>query len=92
MLATIEWPAARRAIGTGAGFAVAISLGEFGATSFVSRGDASFTAPLAVFRLLSQPGGTGEASATFRHALVQEVVVAALTRPRCWPPTRRSRA
>ncbi|MEZ5230796.1 MAG: hypothetical protein R2710_30225, partial [Acidimicrobiales bacterium] len=36
--------------------AVAVSLGEFGATSFISRGADSFTAPLAVFRLLSQPG------------------------------------
>ena len=32
--------------------------------------------------LLSQPGSAGEGLATFRHALVQEVVVAALTRPR----------
>ncbi len=33
-----------------------ISLGEFGATSFLARSDTAFTAPLAIFRLLSQPG------------------------------------
>lgn len=56
VLRTIDWPLARRGLATGLGFAVAISLGEFGATSFISRGAESFTAPLAVFRLLSQPG------------------------------------
>lgn len=56
VLRTIDWPLGRRGLATGLGFAVAVSLGEFGATSFVSRGAESFTAPLAVFRLLSQPG------------------------------------
>jgi thiamine transport system permease protein len=76
-LTAIEWPAARRAIVTGIGFSVAISLGEFGATSFVSRGDDSFTAPLAIFRLLSQPGETlrGQAMAL---SVIIGVVVAAL--------------
>ncbi|MCP3990599.1 MAG: iron ABC transporter permease [Actinomycetia bacterium] len=53
---TIEWPLVRAAVVTGGGFAAAVSIGEFGATSFLARGDASFTAPLAVFRLVSQPG------------------------------------
>lgn len=52
----VDWPLARAGLMTGLGFAVAVSLGEFGATSFISRGADSFTAPLAVFRLLSQPG------------------------------------
>ncbi len=52
----VDWPLARPGLMTGLGFSVAVSLGEFGATSFVSRGAESFTAPLAVFRLLSQPG------------------------------------
>lgn len=56
VLRTIDWPLTRRGLVTGLGFAVAVSLGEFGATSFISRGAESFTAPLAVFRLLSQPG------------------------------------
>ncbi len=53
---SIDWPLIRKPLMTGAGFAAAISMGEFGATSFVSRGKDSFTAPLAIFRLLSQPG------------------------------------
>ncbi len=53
---TVDWPLVRRAIATGAGFAAAVSIGEFGATSFLARGAGSFTAPLAVFRLLSNPG------------------------------------
>ena len=70
---TIDWPIARRAAFTGAGFAAAVSLGEFGATSFLARGEASFTAPLAIFRLLSTPG------AAFRgQALALSVVVGLL--------------
>ena len=52
----IDWPLAKPALATGAGFAAAVSIGEFGATSFVSRGADSYTAPMAVFRLISQPG------------------------------------
>lgn len=53
---TVDWPLIRRALAAGAGFSAAVSLGEFGATSFLGRSDGSFTAPLAVFRLLSTPG------------------------------------
>ncbi len=56
VLRLVDWPLIRTASLTGAGFAFAISLGEFGATSFLARGDSAFTAPLAIFRLLSQPG------------------------------------
>ncbi len=53
---TVDWPLVRRALATGAGFAAAVSIGEFGATSFLARGEDSFTAPMAIFRLLSNPG------------------------------------
>ncbi len=53
---TVDWPLVRRAVAIGAGFAAAVSRGEFGATSVLARGEDSFTAPLAVFRLLSNPG------------------------------------
>ncbi len=52
----VEWPLIRQALVSGAGFAAAVSIGEFGATSFLARSDTAFTAPLAVFRLLSRPG------------------------------------
>jgi len=45
-----------RALATGVGFAFAISLGEFGATSFVGRRPDQLTVPLAIERLLGQPG------------------------------------
>ncbi len=70
---TVIWPIARRAAFTGAGFAAAVSLGEFGATSFLARGEASFTAPLAIFRLLSTPG-----AALRGQALALSVVVGLL--------------
>lgn len=52
----IDLPIARRALVIGAGFAFAISLGEFGATSFVGRRPDFMTVPLAISRLLGQPG------------------------------------
>jgi thiamine transport system permease protein len=56
VLRDIDLPIARRALTVGAGFAFAISLGEFGATSFVGRRPDFMTVPLAIARLLSQPG------------------------------------
>ncbi|HBL07995.1 MAG TPA: hypothetical protein DDZ64_02670, partial [Acidimicrobiaceae bacterium] len=47
---------AARALVVGAGFAFAVSLGEFGATSFLPRQPDRLTAPLALFRLLGTPG------------------------------------
>lgn len=52
----IDLPVARRALTIGAGFAFAVSMGEFGATSFVGRNPDHTTVPLAIERLLSQPG------------------------------------
>ena len=45
-----------RALATGVGFAFAVSLGEFGATSFVGRRPDLLTVPLAIQRLLGTPG------------------------------------
>lgn len=45
-----------RALATGLGFAFAVSMGEFGATSFVGRQGDLTTMPLAIARLLSTPG------------------------------------
>ncbi len=52
----VDLPAAARGAAVGAGFAFAVSLGEFGATSFIPRRPETLTAPLALFRLLSTPG------------------------------------
>lgn len=52
----IDLPLAMRALLVGMGFAFAVSLGEFGATSFVGRRPDLMTVPLAIARLLGQPG------------------------------------
>jgi thiamine transport system permease protein len=51
----VDLPIAWRALSVAAGFAFAISLGEFGATVFLARPDAP-TVPIAIFRLLGRPG------------------------------------
>ncbi|WP_236711176.1 iron ABC transporter permease [Streptomyces sp. 150FB] len=51
----VDLPHVRRALLVAAGFAFAISLGEFGATVFIARPDQP-TLPVAVARLLSRPG------------------------------------
>lgn len=58
----VDLPLVARALAVAAIFAFAISVGEFGATSFIAR-PATATIPVAVFRLLSRPGTFGEAMA-----------------------------
>lgn len=55
VFATVDLPAAGRALGAAAGFAFAVSLGEFGATSFLARGD-NATLPVVIYQLLGHPG------------------------------------
>ena len=52
----VDLRVAARGVAVGAGFAFAVSLGEFGATSFIPRRPETLTAPLALFRLLGTPG------------------------------------
>ena len=52
----IDIPLVTRGLTVAAGFAFAISLGEFGATSFLPRRADTLTGPQAIFRLLSTPG------------------------------------
>ncbi len=69
----IELPIIRRAALVGAGFAAAVSLGEFGATAFLIRPDRP-TIPTAIFRLLGQPG-----AATLGQAMALSVILMILT-------------
>lgn len=62
-----------RAAMIGAGFAAAVSLGEFGATSFIVRPN-SVTIPTLIFRLLGRPGAV-----TFTAAMALSVVLMVLT-------------
>ncbi|KNB51164.1 iron ABC transporter permease [Streptomyces caatingaensis] len=51
----VDLPMVGRALAVSAGFAFAVSLGEFGATVFIARPDRP-TLPVAVARLLGRPG------------------------------------
>jgi thiamine transport system permease protein len=62
VLLIVDVPLAARATAVAAGFAVAISLGEFGATTFLARARHP-TVPLLIERLLSQPGALNQAQA-----------------------------
>jgi thiamine transport system permease protein len=70
---TIDLPLVRRAVLVAAGFAFAISLGEFGATTVIARADAP-TVPVVIARLLARPG-----SLNVGQAFALSVVLMALT-------------
>jgi thiamine transport system permease protein len=72
----VDLPLIARALAVAAMFAFAISVGEFGATSFIAR-PATATIPVAIFRLLGRPGTFGEAMA-MSVILMAIVAVAAL--------------
>jgi thiamine transport system permease protein len=55
VLASVDWPVAARSLGLAVGLAFAVSLGEFGATSFLTRPDRP-TLPVVIFRLIGRPG------------------------------------
>lgn len=69
----IDLPIMGRAVLVGAGFAFVISLGEFGATSFIARPNTA-TMPVMIFRLLARPGAS-----SFAMAMALAVVLAAIT-------------
>lgn len=75
VLGEVELPLVGRALLVGAGFAFAVSLGEFGATVFLARPDRP-TLPVAIVRLLGQPGALnlGQAMAMSTILLVLTVV------------------
>lgn len=76
----IELPHLWRSLGLAAGFAFATSLGEFGATSFLSRPD-NPTLPVVIYRLFNRPDaenyGMALAAATLLAVLTAIVMAAA---------------
>ena len=76
VLATVDAPIVLRSLGLAAGFAFAVSLGEFGATSFLARPDRP-TLPVVIFRLLGRPG-EGNYGMALAASVVLAVVVAAV--------------
>jgi thiamine transport system permease protein len=76
---TVDARLLRGPLALSAGFAFAIAMGEFGATTFVARPDRP-TLPLAIARLLSRPGaqnvGMGFAAAVLLAILTAAVMLA----------------
>jgi thiamine transport system permease protein len=72
----VDGPMVARATIVGAGFAFAVSIGEFGATSFLVR-SGSPTLPIAIEQLLSRPGAinAGQAYALATILMVVTAVV-----------------
>ncbi len=73
VLLTVDVPVSWRALLAAAGFAFAVSLGEFGATSFLARDDRP-TLPVVIYRLIGRPGAEN-----FGMAMAASVVLAATT-------------
>lgn len=71
----VDLPLVRRAVLVASGFAFAISLGEFGATTVIARADAP-TVPVAIDRLLGRPGALNVGQA-FALSVVLMVLTAA---------------
>jgi thiamine transport system permease protein len=73
VLATVDLPLAWRSLLAAAGFAFAVSLGEFGATSFLVR-PSDPTLPVLIYQLVSRPGAD-----SFATALAASVVLGVVT-------------
>ncbi|GAA2717756.1 iron ABC transporter permease [Streptomyces luteosporeus] len=73
----VDLPMVGRALAVAAGFAFAVSLGEFGATVFIARPD-SPTLPVAVARLLGRPGALNYGQAMALSTILMLVCAAAL--------------
>lgn len=72
-LLTVDLPVVWKPMLAACGFAFAVSLGEFGATSFLAR-DTDPTLPIVIFRLIGHPG-----EMNYGMALAASVVLAVVT-------------
>ena len=73
----VDGPIVARAGLVAAGFAFAISLGEFGATVFLARPDTQ-TLPVIIFRLLGQPGELNFGAAMAASTILMGLTAAAV--------------
>lgn len=73
----VDLPIAARGALVAAGFAFAVSLGEFGATVFIARPDYP-TLPVAIFRFLGQPGDLNGGQAAALSTILMVVTVGAV--------------
>ena len=75
----VDMPILKPAILRATGLSMAISLGEFGATSFVSR-SGSTTLPIAIAQLLGRPGVATQQAGFALAALMVLVTVGVMSR------------
>ena len=85
----VDLRVAARGVAVGAGFALAVSLGEFGATSFIPRRPETLTAPLALFRLLGTPGDALRGQAMALAVTLMALTAVAVFVMDLWGDTRR---
>nr|WP_250649904.1 MULTISPECIES: iron ABC transporter permease [unclassified Actinomyces] len=90
VLASVDGPHLLRAGGLAAGFALATSLGEFGATSFLVR-PATQTLPVVLYRLIGSPGAQNQGMG-LAAGVVLAAGTAALMLACEWAQTARLRA
>jgi thiamine transport system permease protein len=77
VLLAVDLPVAWRPLLAAAGFAFAVSLGEFGATSFLARSD-NPTLPVVIYRLISHPGALNLGMAMAASCLLAATTAAAI--------------
>ena len=77
VLAHVDWPVAARSLGIAVGLAFAVSLGEFGATSFLARPEHP-TLPVVIFRLIGRPGAENLGMAFAACAVLGAVTAAVM--------------
>ncbi len=78
----VDLPIVARAATVAAGFAAAISLGEFGATAFIARPDRP-TLPVVIFRLVGQPGTTNFGAAMAASVVLMVLAAAIVVAVEC---------
>lgn len=81
----VDLPLVRRAVLVAAGFAFAISLGEFGATTVIARADAP-TVPIVIVRLLGRPGALNVAQAFALSTVLMLLTATAVLLVDRWRP------
>jgi thiamine transport system permease protein len=74
---SIDLPIVSRALAAAAGFAFAVSMGEFGATVFLARPDRP-TVPVAIFRALGRPGAQNFGQAMALSTLLMVLTIGVL--------------
>lgn len=83
VLRNVDLPIVGRAAAAAAGFAFAISLGEFGATTFLARAQGA-TVPLLIERLLGQPGVTNVSQAMALSTVLALMVLVSVLAVQRW--------